>query len=239
MLSVVIPTLNAQGSLEHSLAALVPAAVDGIVREVIVVDAGSMDRTRDIAENAGATLVMCEAGRGRQLALGASRARFAWMLFLHTDTVLEPGWEREAATFIERAGTGSRSMAAAFRFALNDVGLRPRVVEHLVGLRCTLLRLPYGDQGLLIPKSLYQDIGGYRPLPLMEDVDLVRRLGRRRIGFLRARAVTSAERYRRDGYVRRAARNLVCLVLYFLRVPLTVVLRVYESTPRRQSPGNG
>jgi hypothetical protein len=79
----------------------------------------------------------------------------------------------------------------------------------------------------LIPKRLYDEVGGYRPLALMEDVDLVRRLGRRRTVMLRARAVTSAERFRRQGYVRRSARNLLCLTLYSLRVPAHVIRRIY------------
>jgi hypothetical protein len=131
------------------------------------------------------------------LAAGAARARFSWLLFLHADTALAPGWEREANQFMERVDRGARPVAAAaFRFALDDVGARPRVLEWLVALRCAALRLPYGDQGLLIPKRLYAEIGGYRPLPLMEDVDLVRRLGRRRC-HAGSRAVTSAERFRR------------------------------------------
>jgi rSAM/selenodomain-associated transferase 2 len=227
MLSVVIPTLNAEASLCRTMAALVPAAVDGLVREVIVVDAHSDDRTAAIAESAGAILLLSSSGRGRQLAAGAARARFSWILFLHADSVLEPGWEREAAAFIERVGAGAQAMAAAFRFALDDTGVRPRVLEHLVALRCALLRVPYGDQGLLLPKALYDEIGGYRALPLMEDVDIVRRLGWRRLRLLRSRAITSAERYRREGYLRRTARNLLCLALYTLRVPMPVLRRLY------------
>jgi hypothetical protein len=149
-------------------------------------------------------------------------------LFLHADTAPAPGWEREASLFMERVDSGARpAAAAAFRFALDDNGVRPRVLEGLVALRCAALRVPYGDQGLLIPKRLYEEIGGYRPLPLMEDVDLVRRLGRRRIVMLGARAVTSAERFRREGYARRSARNLICLMLYTLRVPTHVIRRIY------------
>lgn len=83
-----------------------------------------------------------------------------------------------------------------------------------VGVRCGLLALPYGDQGLLIPRRLYDDVGGFTDQPLMEDIDLVRRLGRRRIAMLRADAVTSARRYRDDGYLRRILRNQACLALY-------------------------
>jgi rSAM/selenodomain-associated transferase 2 len=228
MISVVIPTLNAEEGLPACLTALVPAAVDGMVREVIVVDGGSSDRTLKIVEQSGAELVQAAPGRGEQLALGASRARQPWLLFLHADTVLEPGWEREVAAMIERIDSGRRSpSAAAFRFTLDDLGFWPRMIEAGVAIRCTLFRLPYGDQGLLIPRSLYQQAGGFSRLPLMEDVDLARRIGRRRIMVLRARAVTSAARYRRDGYLRRSARNLSCLALFFLRVPPRVIARLY------------
>ena len=228
MISVIIPTLNAERWLSETLTALIPAAVDGLIREAIVVDGGSTDRTLAIVEAAGAELVRADGGRGSQLAAGAAKARFPWLLFLHADTAPAPGWEREASLFMERVDSGARpAAAAAFRFALDDIGVRPRVLERLVALRCAALRLPYGDQGLLIPKRLYEEIGGYRPLPLMEDVDLVRRLGRRRIVMLGARAVTSAERFRREGYARRSARNLICFMLYTLRVPTHVIRRIY------------
>jgi rSAM/selenodomain-associated transferase 2 len=228
MISVIIPTLNAEACLAETLAALVPAAVDGLVREVIVIDGGSGDRTAAIADQAGTSFVVRTGGRGYQLAAGAHRARFPWLLFLHADTVLEAGWERDATAFMDAVDAGRRPpAAAAFRFALDDTGLRPRLLERGVALRCALLRLPYGDQGVLIPKRLYAGIGGFSPLPLMEDVDFVRRLGRRRVVLLRSRAMTSAARYRRDGYVLRSLRNLTCLSLYFLRVPTGVLLRLY------------
>lgn len=228
MISVVIPTLNAQSGLTATLAALVPATVQGLIREVIVADGGSGDATADIADVAGANFIRGETGRGAQLAAGADEARSNWLLFLHGDTVLQPGWEAEASTFMERVDTGARPVgAAAFSFALDDFGARPRMLEAIVALRCALLRLPYGDQGLLIPKRLYNSIGGYRPLPLMEDVDLVRRLGRKRLVMMRSKAVTSAERYKSDGYIARVARNAACLSLYFLRVPPATIVRLY------------
>ena len=228
MISVVIPTLNAEQGLAATLSALVPAAVDGLVREVIIVDGGSNDRTTGIADDAGAILLQAESGRGHQLKAGAAKARSDWLLFLHADTVLEAGWEREIAALMERVGTGARpATAAAFRFALDDVGFKPRLLECLVALRCLLMRLPYGDQGLLIPRRLYEQIGGYRALPLMEDVDLVRRLGRGRMVLMRARAFTSAVRYRRDGYLRRPLRNCACLLLFFCRVPTARIARLY------------
>lgn len=229
MITVVIPTLNAESGLAASLTSLVPATVEGLVREVVIVDGGSSDRTLAIADQAGAAIVKAEKGRGRQLATGARHARMPWLLFLHADTVLEPGWEREVSAFIERVEVGQRPpAAAAFRFALDDLGFKPRVIEAGVAARCTLFRLPYGDQGLLLPRRLYEEIGGFRDWPLMEDVDIVRRLGRSRTIILRATAVTSAIRYRREGYLRRAARNLTCLTLFYMRVPPTVIARLYR-----------
>ena len=97
----------------------------------------------------------------------------------------------------------------------------------LVAVRCRLFRLPYGDQGLLISRALYQRLGGFKPVPLMEDVDLVRRVGWRRLTALPSAAVTSAVRYRRDGYLLRPLRNLCCLTLYFLGVPPRAIVKLY------------
>jgi len=219
MISVVIPTLNAGATLPATLTALVPAALEGLVREVIVVDGGSKDRTREIADQAGAELLTAPPNRGAQMRAGAHAARHPWLLFLNADTVLDAGWEREASHFMGRVDSGaSRRAAAAFRFALDDDGIAPRALEGLVRLRCTMLRLPYGEQGLLIPRSVYDKAGGHRAVPLMDDLDLVRRIGLRRVKVLRARAVSNAARYRRDGYIRRALGNEAQRILYSLNL---------------------
>lgn len=223
MISVVIPTLNSEAHLPAALRALFDAAIDGLVSEVIVSDGSSTDLTRDIAEAAGAVLIAGERSRGQQLRRGAAAARKPWLLFLHADTVLAPGWEVAAKTLIASGG----ETAGVFRFRLDDRGFWPWLLERLVALRCALFRLPYGDQGLLISRALYNAVGGFAALPLMEDVDLVRRLGRRRIVMLNATAVTSADRFRREGYLRRSARNLCCLFLYFGGVPAERLARLY------------
>lgn len=228
MLTVVIPTLNAEKVLAGTLAALVPAVLSGLVRDVVIVDGGSSDGTETLAHAAGAMFVRAERGRGAQLAHGARHARGDWLMFLHADTVLESGWEQEVSGLIARIESGERTeTAAAFRFALDDTGFLPRLLERMVDLRCFLFRLPYGDQGLIVSRRLYQQAGGYQPVRLMEDVGLVRRLGRRRIVMLRSRAVTNAARYRREGYIVRAARNVACLSLYYLRVPERYIVRLY------------
>jgi rSAM/selenodomain-associated transferase 2 len=232
MISVVIPTLNAEAHLAETMSSLVSAAVDCLIREVIIADGGSTDRTLEIADSAGAEVIKSEAGRGAQLKAGAARAKFPWLLFLNADTSLETGWEREAGLHMDRVDSGRRRVSAAsFKFMLDDEGFMPRAAETLVSLRTGLLKLPYGDQGLLISRALYDEIGGFVPLPAMEDVDLVRRLGRGRMVTLNARVVTSAERYRREGVVSRLVRNQARLGLYMIGVPVKTIANLFGRSP--------
>lgn len=225
-MSVVIPTYNAAATLPGALAPLVEGVLRGLVKEVLVVDGGSQDETIAVAEEAGAAIVRSARGRGVQLATGAAAARGGAYLFLHADTQLAPGWVDEVGGFL--AGPRGRTSAAAFAFAFDDDSAGARAVAAWVDLRCAVFGLPYGDQGLLISRALYDDVGGYRPLPLMEDVDLIRRLGRARLRLLRTRAVTSAERYRRDGYVVRGARNLTLLARWYLGADPAKLARAYD-----------
>lgn len=218
-LSVVIPALNAVDSLAATLAALDPAD------EVIVVDGGSRDGTPALASELGARVIVTLPGRGGQLAAGASAVTADWMLFLHADTVLSAGWRAVVDSYLSRPDAAER--AGCFRFALDDASSQARRLERWVAWRVVALALPYGDQGLLIHRTLYDGVGGYRPLPLMEDVDLVRRLGRRRLTVLDASAVTSARRWRQEGWLRRSARNLVCLALFYAGVSPERIAQLY------------
>ena len=227
-MSVVIPVLNAERELPETLTSLLEATVNGVVREVVIADGGSTDKTLDIADEMGAHIVRCAPGRGQQLAAGAQAAKFPWLLFLHGDTQLDVGWDQDVVAFIKGLPDERTSaLAAAFTYKLNDRAIAARLMEGIVGLRCWLLGLPYGDQGLLIHRQHYDEIGGFSALPLMEDVDMVRRIGRRRLKILPAHAITSARRYKKGGYVLRPLRNMVLLSLYFLRVPPRVLAKLY------------
>ena len=171
-------------------------------------DGGSGDATAEVARSAGAKLIASPKGRGVQLRSGAAAASGDWLLFLHSDTRLGPGWRDAAERHMER----DPDRAACFRFRLDASEWQARWIERGVGLRLRLFGLPYGDQGLLVSRGRYDGAGGYRPRPLMEDVDLIRRLGRP--AGLGADAVTSAVRWRRDGWARRSGRNLLCLGLW-------------------------
>src|SRR5260370_28905447 len=158
----VIPTLNA--------AATIPLLVEQLractlVKEVTVVDGGSSDETVAIARAAGAQVVAAPCGRGIQLAAGADAASGDWLLFLHADCRLAPGWEAALAAATARPAGPRRP--CYFDFALDDAAPAARRLERIVAWRCRVLALPYGDQGLLIARSLYRSVGGFAPLPLM------------------------------------------------------------------------
>jgi rSAM/selenodomain-associated transferase 2 len=221
-ISVVIPTLNAAETLSETLVVLRTPAM---VREVIVADGGSSDETVAVAIAAGTRVVVAPRNRGDQLAAGAAAVSGDWLLFLHADCRLELGWEGVVNAFV--TAPGAESHAGYFDLALDDPAPAARRLERIVAWRCRVLALPYGDQGLLIARSLYEAVGGFAPLPLMEDVDLVRRLGRRRLARIGVSCIASARRYRRDGYFRRPLRNLLCLSLYFAGVPPARIFRLY------------
>lgn len=218
-LTVIIPTLNA--------AHLLPGCLSVLDRldEVVIADGGSSDATIKIASQFGAKIVTAPRGRGTQMEAGSRRATNEWLLFLHADTILEPGWRSESAKFISDATNAER--AAAFRFVLNDESPAARRLEAIVAWRCRWLGLPYGDQGLLIRQEFYNKLGGFQSLPLMEDVDIVRRIGRNRLTILASGARTSAARWRRDGWYIRSIRNLACLALYYLGLPPRIIRRLY------------
>jgi glycosyltransferase involved in cell wall biosynthesis len=219
MISVVVPTLNSQAELPRCFDSLIVGAVRGVVREVIVADGGSSDQTLAIADAAGARIEQASSARNACLMAGAALARSEWLLFLQPQTALEPGWEVEVESFIARARP-EKPRAAIFRFALDDFGGGARCAEAFTAMRNWLLALPSGNQGLLIPKRLYTRLGGYRALARLEDIDLVRRIGRRRLVWLRARAVNLPQPRKSS------LRSSWLFLLYALHIPGRVLARL-------------
>ncbi|MDP2331074.1 MAG: TIGR04283 family arsenosugar biosynthesis glycosyltransferase [Reyranella sp.] len=223
-LDVVVPTLNAAALLARTLSAVDTEASGGI-STITVCDGGSCDDTLAIARGSGAGVVTAPAGRGGQLAAGATAGRAPWLLFLHADTVPGPGWVETVRHFMSSPVNVGK--AGYFRLRFDTPDPRARRVERLAAWRCRTFGLPYGDQGLLIARAFYESLGGYRALPLMEDVDIARRIGRRNLVALDADAVTSARRYERGGWLQRPLRNLSCLALFLAGTPPSLVARLY------------
>lgn len=219
--SVIIPALDAARCLPDCIEAVRCAEA------IIVVDGGSRDGTVEVALACGARVVSAPRGRGFQLKAGGAVASTEWLLFLHADTVLVPSWRAAFEAFAGNPQNARR--AAVFTFALDDGSPQARRLEHLVRWRGEVLGLPYGDQGLLISRSFYDELGGYAVLPIMEDVDLIRRIGRGRLTVLASKAVTSADKWRRDGWTMRSGRNLTCLALYLVGVPPKRIVRLYGA----------
>ncbi|MEC7289259.1 MAG: TIGR04283 family arsenosugar biosynthesis glycosyltransferase [Pseudomonadota bacterium] len=212
-LSIIIPAYNAEDVLPLCLGGLMPGLETGLIREVILVDGGSEDQTRRIAEGSGATVVTAPAkGRAAQLRHGFDQARGDWLLFLHADTALSRDWAERAKSHIAER----RDQAAAFTLAYRSDHPMAKVVARRANWRARRLGLPYGDQGLLISRKLYSEVGGYPDTPFLEDVKIVRAIGKTRLALLSAEARTDAAKYERDGWRKRSWRNAFLVTRYFL-----------------------
>ena len=225
MITVVIATRDDEENLAHALAALAPAAMDGIVRDVIVVDAGSRDGTLAVAEEAGCAVEL--GGDAAALMRAVDRARGDWVLFLSPSAVLEAGWQGEALGFMDRAAMAGAALtsAATFRLRRPDPGIGARLAEAAAQFRTGFLSAPHREQGLLLSRSFYRALGGHRDIAAMADVDIARRIGRRRLRLLRAHAMVRLDEDRRGGFGR-ALRNTACVTLLVLRLPPRLVGRL-------------
>jgi rSAM/selenodomain-associated transferase 2 len=165
-------------------------------------------------------------GRGAQMNAGAARATGNWLLFLHADSRLPPGW----LDVFEHVTGDPRLVGGWFRFALDAPNWQARVIERLVALRIRIWTLPYGDQGLFVRADVFKRLDGYAEWPLMEDVDFVRRLRRAgSVAELPLSLATSARRWQREGWFHRSSRNLLIVGLYFLGVGPDRLARWYSK----------
>ena len=222
--SVVIPTLDVAARIGPCIAALVPGLTGGLIRELILADGGSSDGIERVAEALGAVLVTAPAGRGTQLRAGCATAGGSWLMVIHADTVLPEGWETTVQSHIRE----HPEQGGYFRLSFDATGAGARWTAGWANLRSSLLGLPYGDQGLVLPRGLYEAAGGYQPIPLMEDVALVRALGRGTLRRLPGRVTTSAARYAASGWFRRGVRNLGTIGGWFLGVPVERLAERYR-----------
>lgn len=216
-LNIVIPVLNNAASLKPLLNQL-----SGF--KVIVVDGGSQDESVSVAKDGGAEVFATKACRGHQLAFGASRTRLEWLLFLHADSQLIDGWQQAVYSFIE----SPKYKIAVFKFKLDDDRARARFWELVANnLRCKLFGLAYGDQGLIIHRNNYLKSGGFSD-DFMEDVSFIKKFKRHEICFLDVPLITSAVRFRKNGYLLQTIKNIFLLLLYFFGVAPKKLARFYK-----------
>ncbi len=169
-ISIIIPTINEANNLPLLLSDLLTTYREG---EIIIIDCGSEDRTIDVAKIYGAKVYRSkEKNRGLQLDIGAKNSKGEWLIFLHADTRLTHDWYRK----INSVFNGDKNYIYYFKFKINHKKMIFRVLEILVNLRSKFFKQPYGDQGLIIHKTNYLKNNGFRKIPLMEDVEFLRRL---------------------------------------------------------------
>jgi rSAM/selenodomain-associated transferase 2 len=227
LISVIVPVLDDVRSLERALDSL----GDDSRAEIIVVNAGERTRPIIALEHAKPQVRWLTSlpGRGLQMNVGARLARGDWLLFLHADTRLPAGWIEE----LERVGQDSSLVGGSFRFHLDSARRWARALERGVAARVRWLNLPYGDQALFVHREVFAALGGYRELPLMEDVDFVRRMRRKgQLHHSTLPAVTSARRWEADGWIRRSLENVILVLLFLVGVsPSWLAARYRRGAP--------
>lgn len=222
--SIIIPTLNETASLPKTLAAIKSSAPQV---EVIVVDGGSTDQTLDIAASHGAIVCSAPLGRGAQMNYGATVAGGDTLLFLHADTILPFSFLQEIESLLALPDIS----AGAFTLGLDTSSWVLRIIEGAANIRSRYWQLPFGDQALFMRASVFRELGGYKAIPILEDVELVTRLkGRGKVVVSKERVLTSARRWHEQGVWWTTARNQLTLIAYRLGFSPETIARIYRRS---------
>jgi len=201
-ISIIIPTINEANNLPLLLSDLSSIQKEG---EIIIVDCGSEDKTIDIANIYGAKVCISkERNRGLQLDIGAKNSKGEWLIFLHADTRLTHDWFKKINSFLK----GDKNSIYYFQFKINHKKIIYRVLEILVNFRSKFLKQPYGDQGLIIHRTTYFKNNGFKKIPLMEDVDFLRRLNKKKdLKQLNLPIFISSRKWEKTNIVLQAIKN--------------------------------
>ena len=208
-ISIVIPTLNSQNTVRKTLASLFEGIEAGIVRELIVVDGGSTDETREIVEECGGKFISSAASRGYQLKKGVNLAKGDFIFALHSDSVLEPGWSEIVKKYF------NKDAGYYCKLSFDIIHPLASMTSTWANARSLIFNLPYGDQGLLIPRKLLMENGSYSPIPIMEDVELALRF-KGKLFCMPVVITTSSRKYRKNGWLRQGSKNIVRLLRFLL-----------------------
>jgi rSAM/selenodomain-associated transferase 2 len=221
-ISIIIPAINEAGNIKKAIA----TTQANLNIEVIVVDGGSSDDTVAIAQSLNVKVISSSPGRAVQMNAGAVAASGDILLFLHADTRLPTGFDKMIRTALQQPGT----VAGAFKLRIDASLLSLRWVELGVNLRSHFYQMPYGDQAIFLTKEVFQQIGSFPELPIMEDFELMRRLKRiGRIVIIPTPVVTSARRWLKKGVFKTTFLNQVVIIAYLLGVSPEQICRWYRK----------
>ncbi len=219
-LSIIIPTLNEADTIERTLSQL--KEINNL--EVIVVDGGSNDKTADLARLQGANVIKTQPGKANQMNSGAAAATGEVLIFLHADTRMPAGFNHQIVAALAQKGV----VAGAFRLAIDSPAAGIRFIERAADLRSRFFQLPYGDQALFMNKAVFETIGGFADLPIMEDFILVRRLRRKgKIIILPPAVTTSPRRWQHFGILKTWLVNQMIIIAFYLGISPERLARWY------------
>ena len=208
-ISIIIPTLNSETDLIETLGSLFEGIENNLIRELIISDGGSTDKTKFIANEVGAIIVEGSYGRGQQISKGVDKSQGDWILILHADTSLSLDWSVKLLQKIDK------NFAYHFKLKFKSKSFFARILEYWAQIRSKFLSLPYGDQGFLIHRDLLDTVGEFPKIPIMEDVALAGKL-KGKIKSLDMIAHTSAEKYHKNGWLRQSLTNFFIVTQYRL-----------------------
>ncbi|NER01698.1 MAG: glycosyltransferase family 2 protein [Okeania sp. SIO3C4] len=223
-ISIIIPVLNEVNTITQTISTAQTAKDKDI--EIIVVDGGSNDGTIELIKCLNIQIISSVPGRATQMNCGAKIATGKILLFLHGDTLLPSNFDR----MLEDILVKPKIIAGAFELSIRGTTKGLRIVERMVNWRSRYLQMPYGDQGIFLPAKIFQEIGGFPEIPIMEDFELIRRLKKRgQIAIVPTPVFTSGRRWQKLGILKTTLINQIVIIAYLLGVSPQRLARWYRS----------